>query len=85
MHRILTINPGATSTKLAVFDDAQPIFQETVEHQGGALAAYAHVIDQFNYRLDLVLAALSRAGIDLGSLSAVAGRGGLLRSLAGGT
>jgi butyrate kinase len=85
MHRILTINPGATSTKLAVFDDAQPIFQETVEHQGRALAAFAHVTDQFDYRLGLILAALSRAGIDLETLAAVAGRGGLLRSLAGGT
>lgn len=85
MHRILTINPGATSTKLAVFDDAEPIYQATVEHQGGALATFAHVVDQFDYRLGLILVALAQAEIALESLSAVAGRGGLLRALAGGT
>ena len=72
MKRILALNPGATSTKLAVFDDAQVFLRVTVEHQGTSLDGFKRVIDQFQYRLDLILAALAEAGLSLDSLDAVA-------------
>jgi butyrate kinase len=85
MKRILALNPGATSTKLAVFDDAQVFLRVTVEHQGTSLDGFKRVIDQFQYRLDVILAALAEAGLSLDSLDAVVGRGGLLKPMEGGT
>ena len=82
---ILAVNPGATSTKLGVFEDEQPVFKTTVEHQGASLDRFARVVDQLDYRRGLILAALQRAGIDLAVLDAVVGRGGPLKPLEGGT
>lgn len=84
MERILAINPGATSTKIAVFDGEQRVCEERVEHQGGELRPYPRVFEQYEYRLGLVRSALARAGIALETLDAVVGRGGLLRPLQGG-
>lgn len=85
MERILAINPGATSTKFGVFDGEQALVKKTVEHQGGDLKNFTRVFEQGEYRLGLVLKALAEAGIPLASLSAVVGRGGLLKPLTGGT
>lgn len=85
MNRILAVNPGATSTKFAVFDDAQPILQHSVEHHGSELQRFARVADQADFRLALITAALDAASIPLASLQAVVGRGGLLKPLSGGT
>ncbi|WP_306598705.1 butyrate kinase [Geothrix sp. 21YS21S-2] len=85
MARVLALNPGATSTKLAVFEDETACFRLAVEHQGASLEAYPRVIDQLDYRLDLILKALAGAGIDLAGLDAVVGRGGLLKPIEGGT
>jgi butyrate kinase len=85
MRKILALNPGATSTKIAVFDGADVVLKTTVEHQGASLDGFQRVIDQFQYRLDLILEALAAAKLDLGSLSAVVARGGLLKPMEGGT
>jgi butyrate kinase len=85
MERILVINPGATSTKIAVFDGEQPVFKKTVEHHGDDLKKYDRVFAQRAYRLELVLTALAEAGIELTSLTAVVGRGGLMKPMTSGT
>ena len=85
MERILAINPGATSTKMAVFDGDKMLFKKTVEHAGQDLEQFVRVFDQYHYRLDLILQALTAEGIPLDSLNAVVGRGGLLKPLIGGT
>lgn len=85
MHRILALNPGATSTKFAVFDDEQPVFQRTIEHQGSELSGFSRICDQADYRLELITTALNAESIPLSSLNAVVGRGGLLKPLIGGT
>lgn len=85
METILVINPGATSTKVAVFTGETGIFQTTVEHSDADLAGFGSVFEQYPYRLEVVLASLRQAGIALEGLTAVAGRGGLLKPLAGGT
>jgi butyrate kinase len=85
MKRILALNPGATSTKIAVFDGTEVFLKASVEHQGASLDAFKRVVDQFQYRLDLILAALAEAGVALDTLAAVVGRGGLLKPLEGGT
>jgi butyrate kinase len=85
MKRILAINPGATSTKFAIFDDEQLVFKKIVEHRGAELKQFEQVFDQRQYRTKLILDALKEADISLSSLNAVAGRGGILKPLTGGT
>ncbi len=85
MDRILAINPGATSTKFAVFEDERVLFKKTVEHQDLDLANFGRIFDQYEYRLGLVKDALADAAVPLNSVRAVVGRGGLLKPLAGGT
>ncbi len=84
-YRVLSINPGATSTKIAVFDDEQVVYKETIEHHGDQLKAFQKIVDQFDYRLELILQKLQENSIAILSLDAVVGRGGLLKPLAGGT
>lgn len=84
MKRILAINPGATSTKYAVFEDETILLKKTVEHQGEELQGFSRVFDQYQYRLTLINDALKEANIPLDSLHGVVGRGGLLKPLLGG-
>ena len=84
MKRILAINPGATSTKYAVFEDEKVLLKKTVEHQGEELKKFTRVFDQYHYRLAIITDALIEANIPLASLHAVVGRGGLLKPLLGG-
>lgn len=81
--RILTINPGSTSTKIAVFDDTTPILVENIRHSVEELAPYTKVSDQFEFRRDLVLSSLEKHGIPM-QFDAVVGRGGLLKPIEGG-
>lgn len=81
----LILNPGSTSTKLAVFEDNEPVYTETLRHQSADLEKFDQIIDQFDYRRSLVLDALQKAGYKPEHLDAVVGRGGLLRPIPGGT
>jgi butyrate kinase len=85
MYRTLVINPGSTSTKVAVFEDEQPLFIETLRHSSEEIAAFSHVLDQYDFRLTQVLNLIKAASIPLESFSAVVGRGGLLRPIPSGT
>lgn len=85
MFRLLVINPGSTSTKVAVYEDEQPLFAETLRHSSEELAQFTHVLDQYAFRLRRVLNRLQAASVPLTSLSAVVGRGGLLRPIPSGT
>ena len=84
-HRILTINPGSTSTKVALYDDEYPLFVETVHHPAEEIAAFPRIANQYAFRRDVVLSLLDEKGIRLDSLDAVVGRGGILRSIPSGT
>lgn len=81
--RLLTINPGSTSTKIAVYDDTIPLFVENIKHSVEQLKDYEHICDQFEFRRNLVLKTLEANGIPL-QFDAVVGRGGILRPLEGG-
>lgn len=85
MHRLLVINPGSTSTKVAVYEDKQPLFVDTLHHSAQEIGAYDHILDQYDFRLTVILEWLQERGIALASLSAVVGRGGLLRPIPSGT
>jgi len=84
-HRLLVINPGSTSTKIAVYDDERPLFVETLRHSSQEIAAFSHILDQYDFRLRAVLSFLEEQQIPLDSLAAVVGRGGLVRPIPSGT
>ncbi|RXF74878.1 butyrate kinase, partial [Desulfovibrio sp. DS-1] len=77
-ERILAINPGSTSTKVALYEGETEVFSETVEHPRDELAAFPTVIAQYAYRRAAVDALLAEHGMADMPLAAVAGRGGLL-------
>ena len=81
---ILVINPGSTSTKVAVFDHSEVVFQATIRHSADELALYSSIGEQLPFRKQLVLGQLKIAGVDLSSLQAVIGRGGLIKPVSSG-
>lgn len=81
----LIINPGSTSTKIAVFEDESLVFEKTLRHSNEELSPYHNVADQFEFRKQLILEALQENDIKVESLNAVVGRGGLLMPIEGGT
>ncbi len=83
--RILAINPGSTSTKIAVYDDDQPVFEKTLRHDPAELEPYGGIIEQYDFRKKLVLEAMTENNVAAESLDAVVGRGGLVKSVPGGT
>ena len=83
--KILVINPGGTSTKIAVFEDEKQLFKTNITHTAEDLKPFRQVFDQFAYRKELILRAVTEQGVKLEELSAVAGRGGLMEPIPGGT
>ncbi|MEG0249679.1 MAG: butyrate kinase [Peptostreptococcus sp.] len=85
IYKILTINPGSTSTKIAVFDNDQEVFEKTLRHSSDEIGQFKNISDQFNFRKDVIESELTLANIDLNSLDCIVGRGGLLKPIKGGT
>ena len=83
--RVLTINPGSTSTKFAVYDDETVILTQILRHDKEQLAEYASILDQKEFRKACILSFLRQAGVSVESLDAVSGRGGLLKPVESGT
>lgn len=82
--QILTINPGSTSTKIAVFEDEKEVFSKTLRHSTEELSPFTTVASQFQFRKDIILSELKNAGIDIHSLNAIVGRGGLVKPIESG-
>ena len=85
MVKSLIINPGSTSTKLGVFEDETLIFEETLRHTTEEIAQYASIVDQTDFRKDIILSFLKEKGIDVASFDVIVGRGGMLKPIPGGT
>jgi len=85
VYRLLIINPGSTSTKIAIYDNEKPVFEETLRHPSEVISSYDNIMDQYSFRKELILDTLNERGINITKLSAVIGRGGLLRPIPGGT
>lgn len=81
---ILTINPGSTSTKVAVYQNQKAIFLKTFRHQPEVLSQYNHVVEQLDFRKELIWEELINSDIDLTKIEAVIGRGGLLKPISSG-
>ena len=81
--RILVINPGSTSTKMAVYEDEKPILLRNIAHSAEELAPFGNITEQQEFRRQLVLEELKAADIPL-EFDAVIGRGGLVKPISGG-
>lgn len=85
VYRILAINPGSTSTKIAVYDNDKEVFETTLRHSSEEIGQYKQISDQFNFRKEVIENEIKGANIELSSLDCVVGRGGLLKPIKGGT
>ncbi|WP_213372276.1 butyrate kinase [Mesobacillus boroniphilus] len=83
--RILAINPGSTSTKLAVYEDEKLLFEETIRHADAEIIKLPDLADQLPYRLESILGALRMNDFKPSELDAVVGRGGMLKPMDSGT
>lgn len=84
MYKILVINPGSTSTKIAVFENDKPVFQKTLRHSSQELEKFNSVASQYEFRKEAILNELSTAGINAKDFDAVIGRGGLVKPIPSG-
>jgi butyrate kinase len=86
-HRILAINPGSTSTKIAVYEGELERFTQEIQHSAAELEPFEgqRVVKQYEMRKDVILATLANHGIAVEDLDAVSGRGGLVQPIPHGT
>ena len=85
MNRILVINPGGGSTKIAVYHDDQCVLSRSIAHRHEELAHFDSAYAQRTYRERAIMTVLEQEGIELNSFDAVVGRGGALKPLESGT
>jgi butyrate kinase len=81
---ILAINPGSTSTKFALFEEEDLIFEKTLRHSAEELKGFAKISDQFHFRRDLIMKELAARSIEFSAIAAVVGRGGLIKPIESG-
>jgi butyrate kinase len=84
MNRILAINPGSTSTKIAVFDGKEQLFVKNIKHSTEELAGFNAITDQSGFRKSVILKELEENNIPLNSINIVIGRGGLVKPIPSG-
>lgn len=81
----LIINPGSTSTKIGVFEDETLLFEETLRHSTEEISQYASIVEQKDFRKNIIVSFLKEKNMDIHSLDVIVGRGGMLKSIPGGT
>ncbi len=84
MKRILAVNPGSTSTKIAVYEQQSILVYLTFRHSNEELAKYEKIVDQYEFRKELIKNFLEEYHIPITTLDAIVGRGGLLYPVSGG-
>ena len=83
-YKVLAINPGSTSTKVALYDEERPLLDLTLRHSTEEISRFTDVIDQLDWRRGLILSALREQSFNIKDLSVVIGRGGLIRPIPAG-
>lgn len=83
-RRILAINPGSTSTKIAVFQGDKSVFLKNIKHSNEELAQFERISDQFEFRKNIIMKELVDAQIEIGKIEIVVGRGGLVKPIESG-
>ena len=82
--KVLAINPGSTSTKIAVYRNNKSVFLKNIKHTAEEIGQFRTITDQFSFRKDIILKELKEAGIDVTKISAIVGRGGLVKPIESG-
>jgi butyrate kinase len=83
-YRILAINPGSTSTKIAVYSNNKPVFLKDIRHNVKKLNEFKRISDQFKFRKEIILEELKDSHINIDTINAIVGRGGLIRPIESG-
>ena len=83
-YKIFAVNPGSTSTKIAVFQGEDTVFSKNISHDAEKLKKFKEIRDQLGYRREMILQELEQAHISLEDIDAFAGRGGAVANIAGG-
>ena len=84
-YKSLIINPGSTSTKIGVFEDETLLFEETLRHSTEEIAQYASIVDQKDFRKNVIVDVLKEKNFDIKEINVIVGRGGMLKPIPGGT
>ena len=84
MYKLLIINPGSTSTKIAVFQDKEQLFKKNIKHSVEDIAKFERIPDQLPYRKEMIMNELKNEGYNVKDFAAVIGRGGLMHPLTSG-
>lgn len=84
MHKILAINPGSTSTKIAVFEESKEIFLKNIKHTFEEIGQFEKITDQYEFRKNIILQEIKDANIDIDSIKVIVGRGGLVKPIPSG-
>ncbi len=84
IHKILVINPGSTSTKIAVYEGFKSVFVKTIRHPVDQLSRFSHISDQYEFRKEIIFNELKHAEILISEIVAVVGRGGLVKPIESG-
>ena len=82
--KILAINPGSTSTKIAIYEDENEKFVKNIKHSSDEIAQFENVASQFQFRKEIILSELKNAGYDINEINAIVGRGGLVKPIESG-
>lgn len=83
-YRILAINPGSTSTKIAVYKNANPVFLKNIKHTTEDLKQFDRISEQYEFRKKIVLDELKKAEVKIDLIRAIVGRGGLIKPIESG-
>ncbi len=83
-EKILVINPGSTSTKIAIYYESKIIFLKNIKHSATELSEFEHITDQYGFRKNVIFNELEIKNVDLNSINAVIGRGGLIKPVKSG-
>jgi len=84
MYKILVINPGSTSTKIAVFEENKPILLKTLRHSSQEIGQFPSIASQYEFRKETILKELKDAEININDFNAIIGRGGIVRPIESG-
>ena len=84
-YKVLAMNFGSTSTKVAIYEDDKEVMIQTFRHSNEEMAGISNMEENAAFRKGVIMSYLKEQGVDLSQLDAIVGRGGLMRGIEGGT
>ncbi len=81
---ILAINPGSTSTKIAIFNGTKEVLLKNIKHSAEELSKFGEITDQYEFRKDVIINEIQNSSFDISDIEAIVGRGGLVKPIKSG-